>query len=678
MHLTIEQQKELERFPSPLRALVEAELAAGNTVVEVGHSHPAPPAGAYFKLARKVSTRARASGDGLDFYERNSSSHAGEFTDAKRFYFVLEPASPLPPEPDMDAIRKAREPKPESMGRRASADAERREETAGDEASREGTGAQPPRTAKSPGEPCPQHGKATVDAQSYPDAVAAVQRAILDGLRRGATFGTSHKEGGTNIYWRNGRFIRNDYGDYPGVREFTDEGEFLKMLRQFCHFEVTRSAGKEPLSELEVWRLILRWMRPVAPPPAEPLGGGAGPTQSVALVGVAALPPTIGATPMRPLYSTPFALGLAIGLLVLLAAGLVAWRFVSIPSTGLPLGPAVRTPTHVLQLIHTTERYLARLHRNPDRDRFRLDLMVISIAEPTRPEIFTLLRQQQRNVVQPMTKILGAEGDVVWIQALDILAVNLQTKRVLRTADLRKLNPELALFLHSARAEFTDRFVAVSPDGHQAYAFSTETFKATPCPPPPRGTWMDERFKNPVEGSLCSGGLLTSADWFGALTPAEATKDFKPGSSMPRDFAWNPKDEMRRLYRCRIDTTAARPRIEQTELIAETAYRGAALIRTSTGGAVLRLPEPDSVLLLHRTGTELSAPFTLTRMTPDSKPVWSAATGIGRLQQVLPDPTTIALIGERPPIPDQVPEPILVLINAKSGETRTLSLWRRR
>jgi hypothetical protein len=120
---------------------------------------------------------------------------------------------------------------------------------------------------------------------------------------------------------------------------------------------------------------------------------------------------------------------------------------------------------------------------------------------------------------------------------------------------------------------------------------------------------MDDRFKNTLEGSLCSDGLLTSAEWFGALTPAGATKDFKRGSSLPRDFAWNPKDEVRRLYRCRIDTTAARPRIEQTELIAETAYRGAALLRASTGGAVLRLPEPDSVLLPHRTGTELFAPF---------------------------------------------------------------------
>jgi hypothetical protein len=95
----------LNDFPVALRALIEAEIAAGNEIVEIASCHPAPPVGAYAKLARAVSTRARASGDGLDFYDRNSSLYSGEFTDSKRFFFVLEPPHPPEPEPDMDAIR---------------------------------------------------------------------------------------------------------------------------------------------------------------------------------------------------------------------------------------------------------------------------------------------------------------------------------------------------------------------------------------------------------------------------------------------------------------------------------------------------------------------------------------------------------------------------------------------
>jgi hypothetical protein len=98
---------QLAKFPAVLRELIEAELAAGNEIVEIASCFPAPPVGAYVKFARPISTRPRAKSAALDFYDRNSSSYSGEWTDAKRFFFVLEPPHPPPPEPDMDAIREA-------------------------------------------------------------------------------------------------------------------------------------------------------------------------------------------------------------------------------------------------------------------------------------------------------------------------------------------------------------------------------------------------------------------------------------------------------------------------------------------------------------------------------------------------------------------------------------------
>src|SRR5436190_744158 len=94
-------------FPAVLRELIEAELAAGNEIVELASCFPAPPVGAYVKLAKPVTTRPREKTGTLDFYDRNSSIYSGEWTDAKRFFFVLEPPHPPPPEPDMDAIRDA-------------------------------------------------------------------------------------------------------------------------------------------------------------------------------------------------------------------------------------------------------------------------------------------------------------------------------------------------------------------------------------------------------------------------------------------------------------------------------------------------------------------------------------------------------------------------------------------
>jgi hypothetical protein len=99
-------------MPKVLRALLERELTAGNEIVEVYHSFPAPPAGACFKMARPITTRPRESGGGIEFYNRDSSLYSGEFTDAKRFFFIVEPPNPPPSEPDMNAIRAAHAPKP--------------------------------------------------------------------------------------------------------------------------------------------------------------------------------------------------------------------------------------------------------------------------------------------------------------------------------------------------------------------------------------------------------------------------------------------------------------------------------------------------------------------------------------------------------------------------------------
>lgn len=375
-------------------------------------------------------------------------------------------------------------------------------------------------------------------------------------------------------------------------------------------------------------------------------------------------------------YKSPLAFGFVVVILVLLAAGLAAWQFASIKSTGTPLGAAFRTPTHILQLISTTERYLPKLHRAPGQDRFRIDLLAISVADPTQQKSFTLLRQQQANALTPITKILGAEGDVAWIQALEIFAVNLKTSRIAREADLRKANRELELFLRSAKPEFTDRFVAVAPDWSQAYAFSGDTLKAIACPPPPRRSGMEALAKDRIEGSLCSGGLVSTSEWVAVATAADAKSDFKPGFSLPRDFTAAEKDHVRQLYCGKVDTSGARPRIETSERLSATEYRAATFLRAKPGGAILQAQSPDSLFLLHRTGTELFASFTLTRVAPDGKEIWNAVTDLGRLAQVLPGENSIALIGERPAVPNKVPEPILVLINTTTGATTAVSLWR--
>ena len=374
------------------------------------------------------------------------------------------------------------------------------------------------------------------------------------------------------------------------------------------------------------------------------------------------------------MYKTPCAIGLIVILLVLLAVGLAARQFLSIKSTGIPLGPAVRLPNDIAQIIRTTERYLPTLHRNPDQDRFRLDLLVVALADPARQETITLIRQQDRSALQPMTKILGGDGPVVWVQALDLFAVNLETKRLLRLADLKKLNPELEVFLTRARFDFEDRLIAVSPDQQQAYAFPADTFKATPCAVPRRTGWVNPTAE--ASDGLCAGVMLTPTDWIGAVGAKELASDYRPGSWLPLDFAVNAKADVRQLYRGQIVPEGGRSRLQRVERMAETEYRDAAFVRSARKKAALRLTAPDGVLLTYRSAPAPHGNLVVTRLTANGESQWTADTGIGRVEQILPGATAVAFIGERPPVPDKVSEPILVVVNTATGAANTVSLWR--
>lgn len=115
--------QQFAEFPAPLRALIEAELEAGNTIVAIENGFPAAPCGASVKLAKAVQAERRRSTAEVSFYARNNASYAGEFTTAQRHFFVLEPPLPPEPAPDMDAIRKALEPKPDVLSQLAQRDA---------------------------------------------------------------------------------------------------------------------------------------------------------------------------------------------------------------------------------------------------------------------------------------------------------------------------------------------------------------------------------------------------------------------------------------------------------------------------------------------------------------------------------------------------------------------------
>lgn len=95
-------------------------------------------------------------------------------------------------------------------------------------------------------------------AEAHLTDVAAVQREILAALRRGASFSTAHKEGGTNIRYHRGRYVAADYGESSGERTFDSDEAFLAYLRKFFHYQVNQNYRPDAIPELVAWKLILR------------------------------------------------------------------------------------------------------------------------------------------------------------------------------------------------------------------------------------------------------------------------------------------------------------------------------------------------------------------------------------------------------------------------------------
>jgi hypothetical protein len=94
-----------------------------------------------------------------------------------------------------------------------------------------------------------------------PDPIRAVQREVLDGLRRGLGFRTAHHEGGTNIYLRGGKLIKANYGEDESVEEVEGEEKILASIRAFYDWESRRDTYPHRPPELEVWKYIRKELR---------------------------------------------------------------------------------------------------------------------------------------------------------------------------------------------------------------------------------------------------------------------------------------------------------------------------------------------------------------------------------------------------------------------------------
>jgi hypothetical protein len=353
--------------------------------------------------------------------------------------------------------------------------------------------------------------------------------------------------------------------------------------------------------------------------------------------------------------------------------------------TGVPLDGSVRAPDHVVTLIQTLEWRLPEVPARPERDRYRLSAVLHPLAPGGPPRVLPLREGLPAGDIGK-ARLLGADATRLWLFGPELMGVDLASDRgdFVTLRELRQANPALADVLHAGRYDFAGQLRVLSADGRQAYLLDSATLKATPTPAaaarPTAAQWLAARHAaDPTAAAdwLCSGGLVTTDAWLGVHSAAEVARDFRPGSWLPRDAAVARGRDARRLYAGDVRPGDRRPVLGDWKPLGGETWFEAGFLREAplAEAPPYRFSEPDGLLLLHRPQGWPAGTWHLTRVNVAGTPLWTADTGLGELQQVLPDPRRPAFIGLRPRVPDQLPEPLLFLPDAATGAATTHSLW---
>jgi len=211
-----------------------------------------------------------------------------------------------------------------------------------------------------------------------------------------------------------------------------------------------------------------------------------------------------------------------------------------------------------------------------------------------------------------LTKVIGFDGTNVWCKVDQLQGVNLKTGKLVDAAKLRDANPDLD--------EYWDDLRRIS---------------------------FDSRLR------------VTLSDWkhFSEVDPITLK------ATPVRQAGITPSDS----------------RVESfLKTLAKDGYLNPSFVRSGPNTEPLRLSDPAGFLMVYTEKPGLGATLMVARVTAEGKVIWKADTGIDRisLKQILPDKSFPAFVGTRPPVPDKVSEPLVVIINTQSGEISPRSLWR--
>lgn len=307
------------------------------------------------------------------------------------------------------------------------------------------------------------------------------------------------------------------------------------------------------------------------------------------------------------------------------------------PGKGTPIARSFRTEQHVATLISKLEPYLPSLHRDGSKDTYEL-LLQLTPLDGSEPEV-TSLASGLPGGATTHARILGVADGVLWVEAAETYGVDLRS----RTTVAR------------ARVE-----------------------AATRIPTPSRADETMSKFK--PESQVAAGMFLEPNRWMGLHSEEEYQSDFRAGHTVRSVAEVQNSKVRRRLYGGTIgeEIGGGRRQISEMSPLGTSQFYRGGILRADADSKPIRLRSPEGVLVLYNTDEGSKSTASLARVDDTGAVLWSVDTGLDRfsLAQILPSTDFVALIGNRPPIPDKVSEPLIVLVNVATGKHHTHSLAR--
>lgn len=305
------------------------------------------------------------------------------------------------------------------------------------------------------------------------------------------------------------------------------------------------------------------------------------------------------------------------------------------PGKGTAVGPIVRTDEHIATLIQTLEPYTPSLDRNHGNDTYRFSIFLVPL-DGSATKLIPIGGGFPSNAMS-LAKILGSDGRTLWYDLNGVGGVDLRTYGSLPAGR--------------------------SPDpGQQLQGARTSPFPLNP------------------DAFLCAGWITGPGAWLGLHSMEELERDYQPKKFVRRVVMQQDAKQMRRFYRGVLDAPVDDKyhRILSMTPIGNEEYLNAAFLRLDDKSEPLRLTDPDGALMIHTSEPGLKGTLVVARVDIDGNALWTVDTGIDRftLSRILPGQGSFAFVGTRPPIPDKVSEPLLVIVENGTGAVTTTSLWR--